>query len=254
VTPSEIILEMIARHHSDSLSNSQEIWCMIETVAVQLRHRGYEIEDDLCRKYDSAYQIPVSQKWLFSVCLGKELLSCEKKRDYGYEKAGYCRYTFTDRLLFEDLNKIKKGTTFKKEAAALWEDHTARPDTHAGYSPSYVPDVGVQRGFSSDVLDLEKFEDYCFLRKPSRLSKDFLMNDIYYFCSLLYSLWTGKCWKKDFSKDNREELCFELEKHGIEDRGFFILMEEILGSQSSWREDYQISHLLDLLWEMHPRA
>ena len=247
ITPSEIILDMIARHQSDSFAHSQEIWCMIESLAAELRKRGYEIEDDLCRKYDSAYEIPFSQKWLYSICLGKSLLNCEKKRDFGYEKQGYCRYTWTDRILYEDLNKIKKDTSFKKEAAKLWEGNREETLT---LPASFLPDLSVPRGYKPDVLELEKFEDYCYMRKPSRLSKDFLMNDIYFYCGLLYSLWTGKCWKKDFDRENQAEL--EKEFTGCENGGkdFIALLAANLGEDAMWKESHGIKAVLGVLWAL----
>lgn len=252
VTPSEIILEMIARYHSDSLANSQEIWCMIESVAHKLRGKGYEIDDDLCRKYDSAYQIPISQKWLFSICIGRELLACERRRDYGYEKQGYCRYTLTDRILFEDMNKIKKGTAFKKAAGEIWEDDRRPPEGMGELNVSFVPELSIPKGFQSDVLDLEKFEDYCYMRKPSRLSRDFQMNDIYFYSALLYSLWTGKCWKKDFDAENRQELQNELDRYKVNGEDFVKLLEENLSENAVWKDKCDITHIIQLLWEMHP--
>lgn len=252
VTPSEIILDMIARYHSDALANSQEIWCMIESVARELAAKGYEVEDDLCRKYDSAYDIPLPQKWLFSICVGRELLACGKRRDHGYEKQGYCRHTFIDRILFEDLNKTKKGQTFKKEAARLWEDHGQFRETVMEVAMPYVPALSVPRGFQSDPLDLEKFEDYCYVRRPSRLSRDFLMNDIYFYCALLYSLWTGKCWTGRFTEEVHEEILTELGRCGTESRMLADMLKANLTAGAAWREDCDIAHILDALWKMRP--
>lgn len=251
VTPSEIILEMIARYHSDSLANSQEIWCMIEAVARELARKGYEIEDDLCRKYDSAYDIPAAWKWLFSVCVAKELLDCEKKHDYGYEKQGYCRYTFTDRLLFEDLNKLKKGQSFKKEAARLWVNYRERAAKPADYNSPHKPGLSVPKGFQADLLELEKFEDYCYKRKPSRLSKDFIMNDIYFYCAFLYSLWTGKCWTAPFDGENRQELLKEFEGFGQEGLKIADILMKNLSEGSVWQEENDLPHILKILWDMH---
>lgn len=245
VTPSEIILEMISRYHSDSLANSQEIWCMIESVAAKLREKGYEINDDLCRKYDSAYQIPYQQKWLFSICLGKELMACQKRRDYGYEKLGYCRYTFTDRILFEDLNRIKKGQDFKKEALKLWDEHHSKPEL------SYKPVLTVPKGYQADALDLEKFEAYCYMRKPSRLTRDFIMNDIYFYCALLYSLWTGKCWTGDFEEEHRRELSDALVRCRIQGESFIDILVRNLTPGAVFREENDIPHILETLWQMH---
>ncbi|MBQ9157305.1 MAG: hypothetical protein IJ137_11055 [Eubacterium sp.] len=254
VSPSETILEMIARYRSDSLANSQEIWCMIESVAEDLRRKGYEIEDDLCRKYDTAWEIPFQQKWLFSVCAGREILDCQRRRDYGYEKLGYCRYTLTDRILFEDINRIKKITGFKKEAQALWDGTEDRPVSVMDYPVPELLTWSIPKGYQADVLDLEKFTDYCYMRRPSRLSKDFQMNDIYFFSALLYSLWTGKCWTKDFDSENRKELEKAFEKAEVNADAFIAMMEANLHENASWKEENDIAHMISALWKLAPES
>ena len=86
ITPAEVIIEMIARYKSNSVANSQEIWIMIESASERLRQKGYEIEEDLCRKYNSVYELPAAQKWWFSFCIGRQILKNEKNREFGYEK------------------------------------------------------------------------------------------------------------------------------------------------------------------------
>ena len=77
---------------------------MIESASERLRQKGYEIEEDLCRKYNSVYELPAAQKWWFSFCIGRQILKNEKNREFGYEKNGYCRFAMEDKLLFDDMN------------------------------------------------------------------------------------------------------------------------------------------------------
>lgn len=247
ITPVEIIIKMIARYKADSLANSQEIWLMIESVTEELRKKGYEIENDLCRKYNSVYQIPASQKWWFSFCIGRQLLENQKNHDYGYEKAGYCRYAMVDRALFDDMNRNKKNSLFKKNA-----------QEYMGYEKKdwkeipfqEVPSLRIPKAYVPDPLDLEKFEDYCYLRKPSRFSKDFLMNDIYFYCSLLYSIWTGKCYQRDFDEAKEMEWKAEFMKMGLCAEPFLTLIKNNLKEDAVYREDSDLSHLLEALCQI----
>lgn len=247
VTPVEVILEMIARYKTDTLANSQQIWMMLESVTDTLRKKGYEIEDDLCRKYNSAYQISTAQKWWFSICLGKELLSCEKRRDYGYEKEGYCRYTLVDRLLYDDVNKSKKSAQFRKNAE---ENHKRGSSEWRDWDTIGVPDVAVPRGYQADVLELEKFQDYCFMRRPSRFSKDFVRNDIYFYSTFLYSLWTGKCWQKAKGEAGVREVAEELKRQNLCADSFLSLLAWNLEENHPYDENADISHMLDALCTM----
>ena len=88
------------------------------------------------------------------------------------------------------------------------------------------------------------------MRRPSRLSKDFQMNDIYFYCALLYSLWTGKCWKKDYDEENADELAAEFAKNGIECPGFAELMETNLKETASWKEGCGIRDIMDSIWNI----
>ena len=90
---------------------------MIESAAERLRQKGYEIEEDLCRKYNSVYELPVSQKWWFSFCIGKQLLQNEKNKEFGYEKNGYCRFAMEDKLLFDDMNRSEERRVGKECAS-----------------------------------------------------------------------------------------------------------------------------------------
>ena len=189
ITPAEVIIEMIARYKSNSVANSQEIWIMIESAAERLRQKGYEIEEDLCRKYNSVYELPVSQKWWFSFCIGKQLLQNEKNKEFGYEKNGYCRFAMEDKLLFDDMNRNKKNVSFKKSAAEYME--TGIPDWKQAEFQE-IPALSIEKNSVPDALDMEKFEDYCYVRRPSRFTKDFLRNDMYFYAATLYSVWIGK--------------------------------------------------------------
>ena len=152
---------------------------------------------DLCRKYNSVYELPVSQKWWFSFCIGKQLLQNEKNKEFGYEKNGYCRFAMEDKLLFDDMNRNKKNVSFKKSAAEYME--TGIPDWKQAEFQE-IPALSIEKNSVPDALDMEKFEDYCYVRRPSRFTKDFLRNDMYFYAATLYSVWTGKCYQKENGK------------------------------------------------------
>ena len=247
VTPAEIILEMIAKYKSDSLANSQDIWMLLESVAEELQARGYEIDDALCRKYDSVYQLPASQKWWLCILTGRELLRRWSCRDYGYEKKGYCRYAKVDRILFEDMNRCKKNSVFKKEAALYMEE--GLEDWNSLEKKDLVM-LAVSKEEEPDVLELEKFEDYCYMRRPSRFSKDFLMNDIYFFSALIYSIWTGKCYRRDWDTHKAAEFKKELEKQGFEETSLGDMLGENLKEDAVYQESCDIGYMMDVLCRM----
>ena len=228
ITPAEVIIEMIARYKSNSVANSQEIWIMIESAAERLRQKGYEIEEDLCRKYNSVYELPVSQKWWFSFCIGKQLLQNEKNKEFGYEKNGYCRFAMEDKLLFDDMNRNKKNVSFKKSAAEYME--TGIPDWKQAEFQE-IPALSIEKNSVPDALDMEKFEDYCYVRRPSRFTKDFLRNDMYFYAATLYSVWTGKCYQKENGKRNVEEIRQEFEKHSLEGEEFLTVLTKMIGHE-----------------------
>ena len=250
ITPVEIIIEMIARYKSDSVADSQKIWILIESAAEELRKKGYEIEEDLCRKYDSVYQIPFHQKWWFSFCIGRQLLDNQKKRDYGYEKNGYCRHAMVDKVLFEDMNRNKKSAVFKKNALQQIEQlHAKRNEMEY----QEVPSLAIQRGYQPDSFDLEKFEDYCYFRKPSRFSKDFVLNDRYFYSALLYSIWTGKCHKKDAGEEEAAELKREFAKMEVGAEDFFGCMAHNLENPSDADDRYDIAHMVEALGQVRQK-
>lgn len=247
ITPAEIIIEMIAKYKADSVADSQKIWMLIESVTKELREKGYEIEDDLCRKYDSVYDVPFQQKWWFSACVGHQLLENQKKKDFGYEKNGYCRYIMVDQVLFDDMNRSKKNTAFRKNAAAFMGGDTPWQEISDWQE---IPALSVERGFQPDMFDLEKFEDYCYMRRPSRFSKDFIMNDVYFYSALLYSIWTGKCFQKDFGEAEVEELREEFAANGLKADGLLRILGENLTEGAKYQEDCDIAHMMDALFEM----
>lgn len=247
ITPAEIIIEMIAKYKADSVADSQKIWMLIESVTKELREKGYEIEDDLCRKYDSVYDVPFQQKWWFSACVGHQLLENQKKKDFGYEKNGYCRYIMVDQVLFDDMNRSKKNTAFRKNAAAFMGGDTPWQEISDWQE---MPALSVERGFQPDMFDLEKFEDYCYMRRPSRFSKDFIMNDVYFYSALLYSIWTGKCFQKDFGEAEVEELREEFAANGLKADGLLRILGENLTEGAKYQEDCDIAHMMDALFEM----
>ena len=247
ITPAEIIIEMIAKYKADSVADSQKIWMLIESVTKELREKGYEIEDDLCRNYDSVYDVPFQQKWWFSACVGHQLLENQKKKDFGYEKNGYCRYIMVDQVLFDDMNRSKKNTAFRKNAAAFMGGDTLWQEISDWQE---IPALSVERGFQPDMFDLEKFEDYCYMRRPSRFSKDFIMNDVCFYSALLYSIWTGKCFQKDFGEAEVEELREEFAANGLKADGLLRILGENLTEGAKYQEDCDIAHMMDALFEM----
>lgn len=247
VTPAEIIIQMIAKYKADAVADSQKIWMLIESVTKQLKEKGYEIEDNLCRKYDSVYDVPFQQKWWFSACVGHQLLENEKNKDYGYEKNGYCRYIRVDQILFDDMNRNKKSTVFRKNAATFFEDKISWQDVTDWQE---IPALAIERGFLPDTFDLEKFEDYCYVRRPSRFSKDFIMNDVYFYCALLYSIWTGKCFQKAFGEAEVKEMEEEFNKNGINGDKLITMIEDNLMDGSKYQENRDLVHLMDALFAL----
>ena len=247
VTPAEIIIEMIAKYKADSVADSQKIWMLIESVTKELTKKGYEIEDDLCRKYDSVYDVSFEQKWWFSACVGRQLLENQKQKDYGYEKTGYCRYIMVDQVLFDDMNRSKKNTVFRKNAAAYCGQDIRWQDVDGWQE---VPALSIEKGFVSDTFDQEKFENYCYMRRPSRFSKDFIMNDVYFYSALLYSVWTGKCFQKDCGEEEVEELRGEFAGNGVNANELLSILSANFAPDAKYREDCDIAHMLTALFAM----
>ena len=213
ITPAEVIIEMVARYKSDSAANSQQIWQMIESAAESLRKKGYEMDEDICRKYHAAYELSISQKRWFSLCVGDQIRSCRKNHDYGYEKNGYCRYTVVDRVLFEEVNRCKKSASFRSNAGIFDTQAVSLKDIPA-FDP--VPLLCVDKNKEPDLLELEKFEDYCLERKPGRLSNHFQFNDVYFYSTLLFSIWTGHCFIRDRWEDMLDQMKEEFAKQGLD--------------------------------------
>lgn len=247
ITPVEIIIEMIAKYKADSVADSQKIWMLIESVTEKLRKKGYEIEEDLCRKYDSVYEVPTSQKWWFSLCVGHQLLENQKNKDYGYDKNGYCRYIMVDKVLFEDVNRNKKSNDFKQNAMEYMNTEKEWDET---ISWQEVPSLSIERGFQPDQFDIEKYEDYCYFRRPSRFSKDFIMNDIYFYSALLYSIWTGKCFQKDLWEEEMEEWRQEFAANGMEAEKLLVMLKHNLQEGAKYQENCDIAHILEALCQM----
>ena len=230
ITPAEVIIEMIARYKSNSVANSQEIWIMIESAAERLRQKGYEIEEDLCRKYNAVYELPAEQKWWFSFCIGKQLLENEKNKEFGYEKNGYCRFAMVDKLLFDDMNRNKKNTSFKKSASEYMKEGIS--DWRE--SPfQTIPALSIEKKYVPDALDMEKFEEYCYVRRPSRFTKDFLRNDMYFYAAVLYSVWTGRCYQRENGEQNVEDLRREFAKNNLDAGELLNVLEQILGQEEA---------------------
>lgn len=247
ITPMEIIIEMVAKYKSDTVANSHEIWMLIEQVAQTLKDMGYELDEELCRKYISVYELTTAQKWWLSLCAGKQILVNEINREFGYEKAGYCRHVKVDRILFEDVNRFKKSAAFKKSAKEAFE---AERTSFRKLNVQEIPNLTIEKGYVSEVLDLEKFDDYCFTRKPKRFTKEFGFNDIYFYCALLYSIWTGKCYRKGQEEQTRKQLEKELVLCGFEAGEFVEAVCANLASDAVYDEQYNLSSIIGKVYAL----
>ena len=247
ITPVEIIIEMICRYKTNSLANTQEMWILIETVTDHLRQKGYDINEELCRKYHSVYEMPTHQKWWISICIGSQIRANQKARDYGYEKNGYCRYASVDRVLFDDVNRLRENTLFK-DYSARYGTCACDPQDQEGFSE--FPALFVDRKATSDIVEMEKFADYCYMRKPSRFSQDFLMNDIYYYSALLYTIWTGKCFRKDEVEESLAQFGQELDRAGIRGKDLYDMISLNLRDDAVYDEKSTIPRILQALWQI----
>ena len=116
--------------------------------------------------------------------------------------------------------------------------------------PSTTKEFAAELEVHSDALEMEKFEDYCYMRKPNKFSKDFRMNDIYYFGSLLYSIWTGRCYQKDFDDTMAENMALELERAGLDGSSLLEMLRLNLGEDACYHESANLEHMLDALDQM----
>ena len=243
ISPVEIIIEVIARYKADTLANTQEVWLLIESAAEYLKEKGYEIDGDLCRKYNAVYELPFVQKWWLSISIGKEFLRLQAEKDYGYEKAGYARYASVDRVLYDDVNRNRKNQSFRNAGQAAWESG----DSWETYPAWEFSNLAVARHVVSDPLEREKFEDYCYLRKPNKFSKDFHMNDIYYYSALLYSVWTGRCYQKDFDDSMARQLQAEFLRQNLDASVLIGMLRQNLGEDACYSHACSPEDLLSAL-------
>lgn len=213
ITPVEVVIEMVAKTRSDQLKNSQEVWMNIEELCDKLQSLGYDMEEEIGNKYDTAFALSMEQKTIFSMCIGYQLLEQERKKDYGYQKREYVRYQNVDHLLFEELNRWKKNTEFKelaKKGDVTKEEVKER-------SISYEIECFTSKKEKvADTFLLEKFCDYCYIAKPKANSKDVLRNDIYFYTALLYSIFSGRCFVKDFDDKKEQYLTKKYDKEVLD--------------------------------------
>lgn len=201
ITPVEIVIDAIARQKAESMSTSQEVWIGIEELCEELENMGFEMESELSRKYDSIYSMPWKQKCFFAAFLGKKMMESQAKKDYGYVGEEYCRYQYTDKLLFEEMNRFKKNGTMKNFANHLEEK--TKKEIEIILAGGEVEVLRPKQMIRDEYL-LERFSEYCYLAVPAKKSNDYYMNDIYFYSALLYSIFTGKCFVKDF--DSSKEI------------------------------------------------
>lgn len=203
ITPVEIVIEMVAKTRSNQLKNSQEVWINIEEACDKLQSLGYNMDEEIGNKYNTAASLTLEQKVVFSVLIGYQLLKAKREKDYGYQKNEYIRYQNVDRLLFEELNRWKKNTTFKKLMKEKEEIGVKIKEECEKYQMECLT---WKKEKMADPFLLEKFCDYCYLAKPEKNSKDILRNDIYFYTALLYSIFSGRCFVKDFDEKKEQYL------------------------------------------------
>lgn len=209
ITPVELVIETVAKQKADQVSTSQEVWIAIEELCKELEALGFPMESELSRKYDSIYSLPWKQKCFFAAILGKKLLECQAKKDYGYVGEEYCRYQYTDKILFEEMNRFKKNASLKSFANHL-EEKTKREAADmlsAAEIEAFQPKKIVK-----DKYLQERFLEYCYMPFPGKRTNDYYMNDIYYYSALLYSIFTGRCFVKDFDSSKETEVRKAVEK------------------------------------------
>ena len=82
--------------------------------------------------------------------------------------------------------------------------------------------------------------DYYF----SRFSQDFLMNDVYFYSAMLYTIWTGKCFRKDEVEESFLQFERELEAAGIEKDRLVSMIRTNLRDDAVYVEDCAIPAIL----------
>ncbi len=222
ITPVEIVIEAVARKKSEHLSTSQEIWIAIEDLCEQLEEHGISMDSELSRKYDSVYSLPWKQKCFFAAMIGKKLIECQSKRDYGYINNEYYRHQYTDKILFEEVNRFKKNAVLKNFANQL-ELKSKREIGKVLNSISM--DVFIPNQMKKDEYLKERFLEYCYMEYAGRKTNDYYMNDIYFYSALLYSIFTGKCFVKNYDSGCAAEV-----KKSVERESFAIWFDQMLHS------------------------
>ena len=87
---------------------------------------------------------------------------------YSPYTVSYTHLAMEDKLLFDDMNRNKKNVSFKKSAAEYME--TGIPDWKQAEFQE-IPALSIEKNYVPDALDMEKFEDYCYVRRPSRFTR-----------------------------------------------------------------------------------
>lgn len=225
ISPVEIVIEAVARKKSDHLANSQEIWIAVEQLCASLAKKGIPMEDELCRKYDSVYSLPVKHKIFFAAFIGKKLMEAEHKKDFGYDGEEYCRHQLVDRILFEEMNRFKKNSHQKSFAARMGEKEKKEVEKvlSEGVMESLLPGT-----LKKDILHMERFEDYCYVKSPKRKSNAFYMNDIYFYSGLLFSIFTGRCFIKDSGEEERAEIIQAVKEEPVKELLLQVLEKNLV--------------------------
>ncbi len=210
ITPVEVVIEMVAKTRNNQLKNSQEVWINIEEVCDKLQSMGYNMDEEIGNKYNTAASLTLEQKVIFSMMLGYKLLDLKREKDYGYQKQEYIRYQNVDHLLFEELNRWKKNAAFKQFIKK--EENKTKEKIKIQSEQYQVECFHHKKEKMADSFLLEKFCDYCYLAKPEKNSRDIVRNDIYFYTALLYSIFSGRCFVKDFGEKEEQYLEKKYEK------------------------------------------
>ena len=99
----------------------------------------------------------------------------------------------------------------------------------------------------TDPFDMEKFEDYCYVARPNRFSKDFLMNDTYFYSAMIYSIWTGKCFVKEEGDSAASKVETELKKAGLANPELIGMLHENLKTDAVYDDARNVKALTDCL-------
>lgn len=246
ITPVELVIETIAKGKNHTFATSQETWAAIEELCGELEREGIPMDGEMSRKYDTVYALPWKQKVFFAALVGKKLMESQSKKDYGYQEEEYCRHQFTDKILFEEVHRFKKNSSLKAFANHLEEK--SNKEMEKTLSDATLEAL-LPGKWKKDEYHMERFTEYCYAPVAKKRSNDYYMNEIYFYSALLYSIFTGKCFTKDFSLEKELEVKKAVEREEaakwLTDIFYRNLGEELNPSQMATIKDIVLK-LLEL--------